>query len=338
MPEPDGGVRGEPYAASVDDPQRQPNDSDRSLLAGRIKRASDDGRISGADRDIRLGNVWTAQSMAELDLMTRELDQLDAQPLPVAASAAPVDGKPWSTFQPGKGDDGDDADPSHPVAGTTSATPASRAALVSVVIAVGALVAAVALFLNFRGTDSRADPIADPGGNTVPGSGVPATPGGTQPGGKPASGAKYSLTGPGIRGFLATYQKRFGTTRVVDLTLYGDYAIVQVPVPGKARQSGWIYRGASGFTQFGGVRAVFPGAQVVDTTRMVIPALIGNIARARTTLNVEAPVQVYVIVRQIAQVDVVPSVDIHVTNQFSESGYLATTLDGKIERSFPYSS
>jgi hypothetical protein len=30
-------------------------------------------------------------------------------------------------------------------------------------------------------------------------------------------------------------------------------------------------------------------------------------------------------------------VDIHVANDFNESGYLATTLDGKVKRAFPYS-
>jgi len=34
----------------------------------------------------------------------------------------------------------------------------------------------------------------------------------------------------------------------------------------------------------------------------------------------------------------VPSVDIHVANEFRESGYLATTLDGKVERAHPYAN
>ena len=111
--------------------------------------------------------------------------------------------------------------------------------------------------------------------------------------------------------------------------------IVNVPVPGKARQAGWLYRNGT-WTGFGGVRATFPGTQVVDTNRLDIPALARNIARARRTLNVEQPAQAYVIIRFIPQIDQVPSVDIHVTNQFQESGYLATTLDGKVERAYPY--
>jgi hypothetical protein len=302
----------------VDDPQRQPKDSDRSQLAGRIKRASDEGRISGADRDIRLGNVWTATSMSELDLMTRELDQLEATPLPTPA--APED-KPWSKFEPGKGD-GSDAG-----VGATSTTTASRAAAISVGIAVVVLVAAVGLFFLSRG-GSDENAAADPGGQAQPGGDSTAAQGGKAP--------KYALTGPGVRGFLQTYQKRFGTSRVVDLTLFEDYAVIQVPVPGKARQAGWIYRDASGFSNFGGVRAMLPGTQVIDTAQLAIPALMRNIAGARKTLNVEEPAKAYVIIRSNAGLDAGPRANVYLTNNFQESGYLATTLDGKVQQTHAY--
>ncbi|MCW2846297.1 MAG: hypothetical protein JWR90_271 [Marmoricola sp.] len=129
----------------MEDPQRQPKDSDRSLVAGRIKRASDEGRISGADRDIRLGNVWNAQSMAELDLMTRELDQLDATPLPT--TTPPVGEKPWSKFTPAASDDDDDEVSDTVASATTSSGPApssaSRAALVSILVGIAVLTAVV---------------------------------------------------------------------------------------------------------------------------------------------------------------------------------------------------
>ena len=62
----------------MEDLQRQPRDKDRQPLVERIKRASDQGRIGAEDRHIRLDNVRSAQSMAELDLIRRELDQSDA--------------------------------------------------------------------------------------------------------------------------------------------------------------------------------------------------------------------------------------------------------------------
>ena len=61
-----------------------------------------------------------------------------------------------------------------------------------------------------------------------------------------------------------------------------------------------------------------------------------NIARARRTLDVEDPARAYVVIRHITTFDEVPSVDIHVSNGFQESGYLATTLAGTVERAYPY--
>src|ERR1700712_1516170 len=128
-----------PYSSWVDDAQRQPEDSDRQQVAGRVQRAFDAGRIGGADRDIRLGNVQSATSMAELSLMTRELDQLEASPAPAAVTdAGGVPDKPWSKFEPGKGDD-DESDDADAPASTVGSATRSRAGIVTVVIAVAIL-------------------------------------------------------------------------------------------------------------------------------------------------------------------------------------------------------
>jgi hypothetical protein len=115
-----------------------------------------------------------------------------------------------------------------------------------------------------------------------------------------------------------------------------DYVVVNVPVPDRARHEGWLYRKDSGFTTFGGVRANFPGARPVNTDRLNIAALMRNVARARSTLNVEDPSTTYASIRHYSTVDEVPSVNVYVTNEFGESGYLSTTLDGKIMRTYPF--
>ncbi len=286
----------------------------------RIGRAHAEGRIGTADRDIRLANVRSAQSMAELDLIGRELDQLDAT-------------APFSRFEPpaGGGDHGQ----------AVSISGRALAIAFAVILAIALVVGGV-VFVSARDSQSGDAAPADTSGNgQVDKDPEVADPGDREPDPPaevaPPPGPTYALTGAGIRGFLTTYEKRFGTTRVVDLTLYGDYAIVNVPVPGKARQSGWLFRDNT-WTPFGGVRAVFPGSQIVDTRQLAIQPLLRNIKRARATLNVEEPTQTYVIVRFIRQADDVPSVDIHVANEFRESGYLATTLGGTVERAYPYAS
>lgn len=321
-----------PYSSPVDDTQRQPKDGDRDPVSARITAAHDQGLIGAADRDIRLGNVRSAATMAELDMLSRELDQLGAA-LPASTIAAPgvPAERPWSRLDFGKARDES--------VGATDPTPGNlplRSLVVSlaVVLALALAIGGFAVFLSSRGEESVAEgPAAAPGGQGDPSS----EPSGSTSPGKPATPrSSYSLSAAGIRGFLQTYRKRFATTRVVDLTLYADYVIVQVPVPGKARQQGWIYRDKSGFTDFGGIRAVFPGAQVVDTRRLDVDALVRNIRRARNTLNVEKPAQAYVIIGYSRSAEQAPRVDVHLSNEFQESGYLATRLDGTVDRAFPF--
>ncbi len=221
---------------------------------------------------------------------------------------------------------------------TAGGGPRRLVAIIGVVVAVVLLVGAVAAVAgNKIGGFLDEGPTTSPGAPAEPGD--PADPGQQDvddPPQDPPAGPAYSLTAKGITDWLAAYRQKFGTSLVYDLTFYEDYVIVNAPVPGKARQSGWLYREDRTWTGFGGVRATFPGAALVNTRRLDIPALTRNITRARRTLNVETPAQAYVIIRFIKSVDEKPSVDIHVANKFQESGYLATTLDGQVERAYPY--
>ena len=150
------------------------------------------------------------------------------------------------------------------------------------------------------------------------------------------AGAKYALTPAGIRGFLQAYRERFGTNRVVDLTLYGDYAIVNVPKP-KSRQA------ELGLSRRLGVHQLrrCPGHLPRRPAGRHEPAG-GHGAGAQHrpgtgTLNVEDPTPD---LRDRAvhpgRSERAPSVNIYVGNKFNESGYLATTLAGKVKRAYPF--
>ena len=314
------------YCSQVDDVHRKPKDDERDEVAARIKRAAAAGQINGPDRDIRLGNVRSAQSMWELDLITRELDQLDAVVSPVPQHGPPST-TPAPAYRPVSGPAG--TPPSAPASKRTGAR-GVLIALVVVVLALGAV--GTALVFGVRTIQGLAQDAVKEA--TEPSADQPAAPDASGPDPGPVGG-KYALTAPGIRGFLQVYRKRFRTDRVVDLTLYGDYAVVNVP-KAKSRQEGWIFREASGFTSFGGVRATFPGARSVATSRVAVPALVRNIARARATLRVEDPKQTYVVVRFVPGAEKAPTLNIYVANEFNESGYLATTLAGKVQRAYPF--
>jgi hypothetical protein len=307
----------------VDDLHDPPSDSERNDLEARVRAAADAGRISAADRDIRLGNVRSAQSRTELDLMRRDLDQLDASVAPTAPAA------PYSTFDPAEAGKGPTVE--------VSGSPRAALTVVAVVVAVLGVVAAIVAVAAHHVTSSTAPSTLPPAQSSTADpvdteTSPPSSASSTGPG-----ATTYSLSAAGIRSFLATYQKKFGTSRVVDLVMYPTYAVVDVPVAGgRGRQQGWVYRQGAGWTGFGGVRAVFPGSSTVDTRQLDVDALVRNIRRARATLKVEQPTQSYVILRFVPQFDPVPSVDIHVANSFNESGYLATRLDGTVERAYPF--
>lgn len=329
----------------MDDPQARPTDRERDALTARINQAAAAGRISTADRDIRLGNVRSAQSRTELDLMNRDLDQLEASfPTSAPAAAPPATASvpagatpassPYGAFDPDAA--------SSPLAGVnTRITGTRRSWILTAVIAGVALVLAGVLgliaFIGHAVSDSDSTPTALPPAQTGDASPTDVDAPSSVPsaGGDPSS--TYALNARGINGFLAAYGKKFHTTQVVQLVLYGDYAIVDVPVAGgQGRKVGWIFRKGAGWSSFGGVTAVFPGARPVDTRKLDVAALVRNIGRARATLKVETPTQTYAIVRYIPRVDQAPRVDVHVANGFNESGYLATQLDGTVVRAYLY--
>lgn len=314
----------------MDDPQRKPGDGDRDALVARIRSAAEQGRISTADRDIRLANVASAQSMAELDLMSRDLDQLEAT-LPSAPAALPADSGPAA---PELADEL--ADKAVDVAKGAARSFGVVAIVIVVIVLIGAGSSALIAFRS-GGDSGKSDtglftpepiPTDTTADNPTGGPTEDLSPGQT------GGGTDYALTVIGIRSFLDAYRAKFHTTDVVDLTLYGDYAVVNVP-RGNNRHAGSLYRNGE-WQDFGGVATNFPGAQLMDLGKLDVPALARNIAKAKRTLGVEKPTTVYTVFRYYASADDVPSVDIHVANQFGESGYLATRLDGTIERAYPY--
>ena len=320
----------------MDDPQRKPGAADRERVTTRIKRVAQQGRISDADRDIRLGNVATAQSMAELDLMSRDIDQLEAV-VPAATSApaaTPAVEQPVATTW--------DAGSAAPVAEelaektvTAVRTTARSIGVVTAVVLALALVGAGVTTLFGHDSGDPQGTLFTPQPIPTDSSGQPVDEASAEP--SPSGpGSAYSLTRAGVRGFIEQYRARFATSHVVDLVLYPDYAVVQVPQAGGRRHAGFLYRANQGWTDFGGVSANFPGARPVDLTQLDVAALMRNVAQARRTLGVESPTTTYVIVRQYAPADALPSVDIHVANEFNESGYLATRMDGTVERAYPY--
>lgn len=307
----------------MDDLNRAPGESDRKPVRERIRRAVAEGRISSVDGDIRLTNVSSAQSLTELSLIARDLDQLDAAKADAERFAAPatVGVAPQQSIP-------------------TPAPAPSSGRLVPLLILglVFSLVVAGAIALFVVGSNSGKDEIGDlppTSQNQV----APESPGSPDPGDgvspEPAA-VPFERSATGIKALLAQYKKKFGTTKATELSMYDNYAIVRVPVPGKNRDSGWSYRDGE-WSEFGGVRATMTGTGILDLARLDIDALVRNMNTAKRKLNVEDASISHVSLDFRSQFDDVPNVRIYASNEFGESGYLATTLNGDVLRSYPYS-
>ena len=326
----------------MDDPQRKPGKGDRVKLAARIVRAAEQGRIAPADRDIRLENVASAESMGELDLMARDLDQLEAA-LPEAGAVAPVTTPAttppatpaatpiWTGPSPAPLAD-KVTEQAVGAAKTTVRSIGVVTILILVLLAAGA--GALTYFTSNGSGDTTSSELFEP--EPIP-TGVTEAPPDDEPVDDPSDASgRYALTADGVHAFIEEYQAKFGTTLVVSLTMYPDYAVVQVPQEGKRRHAGFLYRRDDGWQDFGGVSANFPGSDTVDLQTLDVPALMHNIGKARRTLNVEEISTTYVNIDYRPQSDEAPNVNIYVSNEYSESGYLATRLDGTVERAYAF--
>ncbi|MBV9831014.1 MAG: hypothetical protein JOZ82_05415, partial [Marmoricola sp.] len=196
----------------MDDLQARPSDHEREALTTRIDRVAAAGKISGADRDIRLGNVRSAQSRAELELMSRDLDQLEGA---LGGGASPaLDARPYSTFDPGQVSS---------TSGPTVVVTGSRTGLViGIVVAVVVLLGTGAFGLLAAIGHVTSSSASSP--RTLP----PAQTGDADPETVNGPSTGWSLTTPGVTRFLAAYQRKFHTPDVVDLVMYPDYVVVDV--------------------------------------------------------------------------------------------------------------
>ncbi|MGD9957934.1 DUF1707 SHOCT-like domain-containing protein [Nocardioides sp.] len=279
------------------DPHVRARDNDRDQAIELIEAAFVDGQITPEDRDIRVGNALTAISLGDLEVLTRDLQRPAGQGFP----GAPVPLPPQRSGRSGAG-------------------------LVLVILAVGL---GVVLLLG-----GAVVALVSGGGSTT-GSGQSQVAVDELP--APAAEADtFQMTPAGVRRFVADYQARFGTADVLAATMYADGRIlVEVPARGHPnRHEDWTYRGA--FTQDGAATTNAFHERPIDLRTLNVRRLFANIERAERTLKVPDARFTHLGLSNIWSDDV-PAVNIHVGNEFNESGYLKTALGGRVIRAYAYS-
>ena len=278
-------------------------DADRERYVDIIEAAYVDGQLGEQDRELRVSRALTAETLDELEGLTRDLQN---RPAPVAPVLPRADATRDST---------------------TDAVPrAARVAVggVFVVITLVALIMFAMVGVAFMST-GEPEPFApsDVSGEAVP---VPM-----EEVVEPAP--SFEMTAPEVRRFVRAYEREFGTLEAYDVGFYPSRVGVQVPVRGtRPRFERWTWDG--GWTQDTQAAAVTGLTELVDLGSFEVRPLFANIATARKSLGVERGRLTHVILHRWQGED--PSVNIYIGNTFGESGYLRTTPSGEVVRAFPY--
>jgi hypothetical protein len=311
---------------AVSDPQSRPRDGDRKRAVEQVDLAYAEGRITAADRALRVGNIENASTLGELDVVVRDLTLEPGEVAPQMVPPPPV------SVQAGAGAQGAWTSQTHRV---SQRSPGSG--LRTVILAVVGLVVLFSAGAVFFVAGVVGDVVEgiDVGTETDPfGFTDPAEPSINQPTVPPAPVDRLALTVAGLRWFVGRYEEEFGTSRTLGVTIWADRASVDRPVHGGRRQEMWSYSDGE-FRKFGSVTTNSRGTSVLDLRTLRLKPLVANIQRAKRTLNVEKPETIYVILEDDTFGDG-PEANIYVTNKFNESGYLATTFGGKVVRSYPF--
>lgn len=223
-------------------------DADRERYVDIIEAAYVDGQLGEQDRELRVSRALTAETLDELEGLTRDLQD---RPVVVAPR-----GEPSATPRaPGL------------VAGGAVAVIA-----IAVLLLLGA--AGVALFSVTGSSDES--PTVVISGEAVP---VPAEV-------DVAQAPSFAMTAPEVRQFLRAYEREFGTLEAYDVGFYPSRVGVQVPVRGtRPRFERWTWDGE--WTQDTQAAAVTGLTEVVDLGSLRVRPLFANIATARRSLDVE---------------------------------------------------
>lgn len=274
-------------------PEGGASQQDIDLAVKVVELAGAEGQIVDADRDLRISQLKSVQTKAEIDVVLGSLRQRLPPPVPEPPSVPAT------------------ADLTSPLsaAGRTRSLPFVPL-LGGLVTVVAAIVGVVFLVNLLSGVDLDSAPSGSP-------------PPGSQPSPTPAD----VLSATGFRALLAAIQAQTGTTDVFDATLYPGYASVQLPVDRETRRQAYYYwdgvtlKESNSFGRSSNPRIDLATIDVATMQRLV------RLARRQ----VEEPISWYVIVRAPDASDQAV-LYAYASNKFSEGGYVSADARGKVVR------
>lgn len=279
-------------------------DADRDRFVELIEAAYVDGQLGAADRELRIGRALSAETLDELETLTRDLQLPPGYVPPAEPSRSP------------------------------SPSPPSRSRRVGgMVVGLGVFMALVVagvtgiVALAFFAASGGPDEVTSQGVETAP------APIGSEEVVEAPEAPSFRMSAPQVRAFVKAYEAEFGTLEAFEVGFYPERVGIQVPVRGsRPRMERWSWTGE--WRQDTTAAAVVGPNQRVDLGTVDVRRMFANIDLARRTLGVERGRLTHVLVNR--WFDDRAAVNIYIGNQFNESGYLATTPAGEVVRAFPY--
>ena len=272
---------------------KRARDQDRDQAIEVVEAAWAEGQIVEADRDKRVESLLQAQTMAEVQMLTHDLQLPRTPPPPAAYGQAEVEvDTPMPVPQPKR------------VGGSKGWW------LLFVLIPIGLVVGVIAIIAAIVSGVQSAVSDGDPP---------------IAPGADPGRGEVNVLSPEGFADLVAALEEETGSSTVFEAVLYPGYAVVSVPVDATTDAFALVLLGRRAGREreqeHHHLRALRPGGHRPDRRVSVVDQ-----ARAK----VEDPQSWYSIIRAPSDTDDDTWIWGYATNEYGESGYLGSDQAGTI--------
>lgn len=304
--------------------------ADRSRASAIVEAAFKSGRIIAADRDLRLGQLKSAQTRQDVDLVVRDLPggsaagpahtmpppmpaptvaaRSESSPPPYAGSPAPGQ-RPWPLVDYGP----PPLDSAEPVQVSGAAKTAGGVIALAVVLTVAITVVGVAVAIFSASQDFTEGPFAEPINEQT-----------YSPGVAPEVDGVNIFTPEGYADMVAAVEGMSGSAEVFQAVIYPRYAVLSVPVGPKGRRYESFRWDGRSLTSTS-VRSTSDDRRIdlVDVDLETVLELMDyNLDR------VDDPNLWYAVIGSFAKD---ARISVYASNEFEEGAYVVADLNGDIE-------
>ncbi len=272
---------------------KRARDQDRDQAIEVVEAAWADGQIIEADRDKRVESLLQAQTMAEVQMLTHDLQLPKTPPPPAQYGQAEVQ-----------------VDTPVPVAKPKRTGGNKGLLLLLLLIPIGLVIGVIAIVVQIAsGVSSAID------SDDLP----PA------PGAEPDRGEVNVLSPEGFDDLVAALEEETGSSTVFEAVLYSEYAVVSVPVDATTDRTHSFYWDGELDESGSKSTSAYERFDLADIDPTVVVSVVDQ-ARAK----VEDPQSWYSIVRAPGDSDNDTWIWGYATNEYGESGYLGSDQAGTI--------